>query len=200
MTDAKRFGHLAVLGTFRDGGRLKATCQCDCGSVKTIRMDALVSGATVSCGCHSAKQTTDRNTTHGMSKTLAYSSWHCMMNRCYRPDHEAFAQYGGRGITVCDRWHTFENFVQDMGEPTAGQQIDRKDFNGNYEPGNCRWASSKENANNRSNSKHLTLNGRTQTIAEWAREAGVNYVTFFSRLRRGWSLSDALKSKGKSCS
>lgn len=119
------------------------------------------------------------------------------MNRCYRPDHDSYGRYGGRGISVCERWHTFENFAADMGEPKPGQQIDRIDTEGDYKPENCRWTSQVENANNKSSSRLLTINGKTQTMAQWAREAGVNYIAFSARVRRGWDLEKAINTKGR---
>lgn len=195
-----RFGRLQVLSVSRSGGRLRAVCSCDCGTVKSIRMDALTSGATVSCGCYSAEQTAIRNTVHGLADTAAYRTWHAMMNRCYRADNDNFGDYGGRGIRVCDRWHDVELFSEDMGHPAPGQHIDRIDNDGDYQPGNCRWVTPAVNMNNRRNTPMATHCGETLSLADWARRIGIKYPTIVSRIRRGWSIERALSTKEKSCS
>lgn len=104
-----------------------------------------------------------------------YYSWTAMKNRCPSETSKDWPRYGGRGITVCPRWLEFPNFLADMGEkPGPGWSIERGDVNGNYEPGNCRWASPKTQANNRTNTRALTLNGKTQSMGAWAAEAGIS--------------------------
>jgi hypothetical protein len=101
--------------------------------------------------------------------------------------------YGGRGIRVCDRWQSFANFLADMGEcPSATHTIDRKNGNGHYEPGNCRWATSKEQHRNKSNNRRITAFGRTLTLVEWAEEKGMDSRTLQMRFQRGWSAERAL--------
>ena len=155
----KRFGRLVVL--HRDGstpGRDAAwRCRCDCGEVRTIRGQCLRSGHTKSCGCLHREFSSERlprlATKHGMARhgrvAGIYKSWQAMRERCKNPRHHAYANYGGRGITVCERWESFENFLADMGPRPEGLTLDRIDNEGNYEPGNCRWATRLQQRHNR---------------------------------------------------
>jgi hypothetical protein len=132
------------------------------------------------------------NKTHGLSGTPVYLAWCAMRNRCDRAKDKSYAYYGGRGIKVSDRWQSFENFIADMGERPEGMTIERVDSNGNYEPGNCRWASRTEQAHNKRNNVHLTANGKTQTMMEWAHELGVSHTAIVYRLKAGWPVERAL--------
>jgi hypothetical protein len=115
-----------------------------------------------------------------------------MLERCTNARHKSYARYGGRGIAVCDRWQTFENFFADMGEKPAGATIDRIDNDGNYEPGNVRWATTREQANNRGSNVRVTYRGREFTLAELARETGVSEELIRDRRRRNWSVEDTI--------
>lgn len=116
-----------------------------------------------------------------------------MRERCTNPRHQNFADYGGRGISACDRWNqSFANFVADMGERPRGYTLDRIDNNGPYSPENCRWADRRTQAINRRSSKPVAFRGKTQTIAEWARELGLSVKMIRLRLSKGWPLEDAL--------
>lgn len=129
----------------------------------------------------------------GRSPTPTYVSWAAMRARCTQPSHPKFALYGGRGISVCDRWQTFENFLADMGERPEGTTLDRHpNRDGNYEPGNCRWATDSEQNSHRSNNHLLTLEGVTLTVAAWARRVGLSKSTLRMRLAAGWSTEAAL--------
>jgi hypothetical protein len=113
--------------------------------------------------------------------------WNNMKARCFNPAVKFFHSYGGRGITVCERWMAFENFLADMGyPPTRQHSLDRIDVNGNYEPGNCRWATQREQANNKRGNVPLTVNGVTRTLAEWSHVTGHPLQTIYARYRRGW--------------
>ena len=128
------------------------------------------------------------------SVSVEYSTWNAMMARCFNPSLKFFERYGGRGITVCDRWMQFENFLADMGpRPSALHSIDRyPDKNGNYEPGNCRWATRKEQARNTRQTVMLTIDGVTQCMTDWANVSGVGVSTISFRLKKGISPRDAV--------
>ena len=128
--------------------------------------------------------------THGMSRTPEYIAWQQMKDRCFNPNHKQHSDYGGRGITVCDRWkNSFQNFFLDMGSrPTAKHSLDRIDNNADYSPKNCRWATKAEQANNqRSNKPLITIENDTRTIAQWAKKMGFSASVIHRRLKLGWS-------------
>lgn len=118
---------------------------------------------------------------------ITYRAWVEMRRRCGNPKRASWKDYGGRGITVCDRWQSYPEFLADMGyATTSDHRIERINNDGNYEPGNCRWATAKEQANNRRSSHYLTIDGETKTIQEWCDEYGQADTTVHNRLRRGW--------------
>lgn len=124
--------------------------------------------------------------THGMSNTQEYRCYHRMKDRCYKPAAVKYDDYGGRGISVCVRWDSFENFFEDMGLCPRGCSLDRIDNDGNYEPENCRWATSAQQARNRRNNLMMTYNGKTQCATDWAKETGIHKAVISRRIYRGW--------------
>ena len=147
------FGRLTVV-CLRNEGRIKKTrfwlCRCECGKETIVSKYNLLDGMTRSCGCWHRDDRAIRSSTHGQSKTRTYHIWQGMHARCSNPSIQRWKDYGGRGITVCPEWNEFVNFLRDMGECPAGRSIDRFPNNdGNYEPGNCRWATASEQARNK---------------------------------------------------
>lgn len=175
-------------GKTRNRKYVKALC-IECGNEFEPRLSDVQKWKSCGCGKHKG--------THGKSRSRVYKIHQGMIDRCRKPTSTKFALYGGRGIKVCERWLVFENFLNDMGEPEVGQTIDRIDSNGNYEPTNCRWATTLEQNNNKRTNSFLHINGESKTIAEWVRWHGsVNYTTVTERLKRGWNHKQALFGKG----
>jgi hypothetical protein len=196
-TVGTRFNFLTITGNpyRKPGGTVwYVECCCDCGTTKDLICKHIVSGHTKSCGCFNLKMERVGRVTHGQSKTGTYRSWTAMQTRCHNPNSKYYAQYGGRGIKVCDRWRSsFEDFLADMGERPEGMTLDRfPNVDGDYEPGNCRWATTEQQANNRQDSVYLEHDGRRMTISQWSRETGFGLGTISVRLKAGWSVEDTL--------
>lgn len=145
-----RFGRLvAVRETVQDGQFRKFECLCDCGNLATVRLNGLRGGTTRSCGCLMLETSAQNNRTHGMSGTRTHRIWKAMLTRVRNPNATTAHNYIDRGITVCERWLKFENFLEDMGEAPENLSIDREDNDGDYCKENCRWATQTEQARNR---------------------------------------------------
>lgn len=163
-------------------------CLCECGSVIVVQSTDLTSSKSRSCGCLAKEETVKRNNTHRMSRTRIWNIWCGIKSRCNNRDYHAYQYYGARGILVCLRWDKFENFYADMGEPPPGTSIDRIDNNGPYSPENCRWATRRQQGNNKRGNRLLTYNGETNTLKQWAVKLGMNYYTLHSRIQKlHWS-------------
>lgn len=180
----RRVGQLTVLERAGSSAQRQALwlCICSCGNKTTVPGFRLRDGTTGSCGCARVPHGHTRD--HKPSPT--YRSWTAMWGRCTQPTVNGYENYGGRGIKVCARWEGFERFLADMGERPPGTTLDRIDENGNYEPGNCRWATAVEQQNNKRSNHTLTVNGETLTVSQWARRTGIGKTTLHERLRRGW--------------
>lgn len=166
-------------------------CKCDCGNVIAARLNSLKNGHTKSCGCFRVTNATK----HGMYKKPEYESWIGMIQRCTNSNNQAYKDYGGRGIKVCESWLTsFENFYKDMGKRPDGKTLDRKDVNGDYEPNNCHWATNLEQANNKRNTILITYRNITKPLKQWCKELNINYNTVWDRLNKGLDIHDAFSS------
>ena len=191
----QEFGDLIALsfaGRTRHGAP-QWLCRCRCGIEKVIVGISLTSGATKSCGCKRAYSIGLGARRHGMTGTKVHNTWKSMIQRCTDQRADSFPRYGGRGITVCERWRTFENFYADMGAPpTLRHSIERRNNNGNYEPDNCCWATLKEQQNNRSDNRFMTIGAATMTIQQWADSTGVPGSRIRKRLDAGYEPAHAL--------
>lgn len=179
-----KFGKLSVIEYAGTNSRRQATwlCLCECGKQKIAVGTYLRRSQTASCGCK-ISQSRKR---HGMTKTGAWNSWRAMMKRCYQTSHTFYNLYGGAGITVCDRWHVFENFYADMGERPENMTIDRIDTSGCYSPENCRWATMVEQAGNKRNSRLIYVDGERKTARQWSLSSGTPCTTIEWRFKSGW--------------
>jgi hypothetical protein len=193
-----RFGMLTVEES-RKPGDVKTLFRCDCGSLKLISYRNVLSGSVYSCGCAMRALSSARMRRHGLSKSPEYSAWCQAKARCYRKSHPRFSEWGGRGIRMCDRWlRSFEAFLSDMGpKPSPVHSLDRINNDGNYEPGNCRWATPKEQSTNRPSwTRVYEFDGRKMTVTDWANELGISRESLRDRLSSGWPIERALTTRG----
>lgn len=167
--------------------------RCDCGNEVEVVRAQVMRGNNKSCGCQKRDATVARNTTHGNSKHPLYQRWAGMVQRCKNPNHVGYKNYGAKGVKVCERWLKFENFLADMGEPKPGESLDRyPNAKGDYEPGNCRWASAADQSRNTSRNVIVTVGGESKTVRDWEIEKGVNRGAFQRRVDLGWPLERAV--------
>lgn len=207
MKDMKdqRFGRLIVVSYHgKKGTHHQWKCVCDCGNEKVANAGNLRHGGTQSCGCLHRERVVAKNSTHGFTrgakKHPIYLVWRSMRSRCENPNVKAYPNYGGRGISVCDRWRIgedgksgFECFLEDMGpKPSPKHSVERVRNNLPYSPSNCMWATKSAQARNRPNVYQVDVNGRTMTLKEAAEHYQIPRTTVLSRLRYGWALQDAL--------
>lgn len=191
-----RFGRLTVLDP--DQGRDErwnrlALFRCDCGNVVKKRASPIKAGTVKSCGCGQNKPLSERYIAHA-EPTTEYVIYRKMLERCSSPRHVHFSNYGGRGITVCDRWRSsFEAFLEDMGKrPSRDHTLDRRDNDGPYSPANCRWATRNEQNQNTRRNRLVAYRGEIKTASQWAREHGIRPSRLITRLWQGWTIERAL--------
>lgn len=172
-------------------GQSRWKCQCDCGNVTIVRSGDLGSGNTKSCGCSRGS--------HKLSQTAEYKILHKMISRCTNDKCAEYSRYGGRGIKVCERWqgeYGIVNFLKDMGKrPSPNHSVDRINNDGNYEPGNCRWATPDVQGTNTSRNRKLEYNGEVLTVSQWAKRCGISFSGMRYRLQF-WPLEKALTTPG----
>lgn len=193
------FGRLTVVGRCESEKPQKSSvwlCQCLCGNRVVVQRNNLRSGHTRSCGC--LKKEFSFAAAHGQTDTRLFRIWSLMKDRCKNRNTQSFKSYGGREISVCDEWNNFQTFYDwAMANGYSDDlTIDRIDVNGNYSPDNCRWATVKEQQNNRRNNHFVTYNGKTQTIAQWSEELGINQSTLLQRINKlGWGVEKAFETR-----
>lgn len=177
----KKFGRLTVVGLSHSvNGKTYWDVACECGEKRTILGASIKSGNTKSCGCLTEP--------HGKYGSPTHRSWASMKARCLNPNNDFFENYGGRGITVCERWMKFSNFMADMGERPDGTSIERIDNNKGYQSDNCKWATREEQQNNTTRNRYLEFNGNRLTLAQWARKTGIDTSTLQVRLKLNWPI------------
>jgi len=192
------FVRLEVVGQrVRKQGRWHRECRCVCGEHRLVLEKNLRNGNTKSCGClrrdRSSRMMVEMHTTHGLSQRSEYRIWAGIKTRCFNEKDPGYPRYGGRGISMCREWvDSFEAFYEYVGpRPTEAHTIERDDNDGDYEPGNARWATAKEQANNRRSSRFIEYLGERKTVSQWAEILGWKTSTFEMRLKRGWTIEEA---------
>lgn len=197
----QRFGRLvAVELRGRKNGKAAWLCRCDCGREIVTLGTMLRMGDSRSCGCYAADRAARLHRTHGASKSPEYKTWRSMLGRCHRKTDPGWKNYGGRGISVCERWRrSFQSFLADMGpRPSPAHSIDRINNDRGYGPGNCRWATQLQQQNNRRSTRLAMFRGRRLSLSEIAREAGVPFQTLWRRVRRaGWEIERAISTPSR---
>lgn len=192
-----RYGTATIRDNFKKmlNGGTSWEYGCDCGFIGWAWAEALKRQPNFTCPeCRKAIQS-KMKTIHGhrgKKPTRTYSAYQNMHTRCYNKNHKSFITHGARGIIVCDRWHSFPNFLEDMRECPDGLEVERIDNDGNYEPGNCKWGTDEEQSNNKRNNVFIEFNGKEQTISQWARELGMDKTTIRKRLNKGWPTEKVL--------
>lgn len=197
----KKFNKLTVLEYSHNlGQKVMWKCRCECGNITFVSTTNLTCNRTKSCGCYKLEEFSKRFTKHNQRHTKLYEIWKGIKGRCLNPKHISFHNYGGRGITICDEWKkdfvSFYNWSMQNGYD-ENLSIDRINNNGNYEPSNCRWVDRKVQANNTRSNHFFTYNNKTKTITQWCEFFNISKGTFYSRLKRGWSIEKALTTPTK---
>lgn len=176
--------------------RRYAKFKCHCGKEFHANIQQIKSGHTKSCGCNLISFLISLNGDHMKSSSPEFTVWDNMIQRCNNPKYRFYKDYGGRGIKVCERWQVFKNFYEDMGDrPSPKHELDRYPNNdGDYEVGNCRWATKKQNCRNRRSNVLIEYNGETKTLIEWTEKLGLNYNKTWQRIKvLNWDIKRALE-------
>lgn len=186
----RRYGRLTVVRRLPNvtRGNTIWLCKCDCGGESITQSGALKRGITSSCGCLQRQVAT----THGMEGSRTYNIWAKMKQRCANPDDKGYPDYGGRGISYCQEWESFETFFRDMGTAPKGLSLERVNNNLGYSSANCKWATPKEQRRNTRVTRYIEFRGVKKAMTEWAETIGVSPQTLRSRLNLGWSAEDVL--------
>src|ERR1700756_1354993 len=196
-----RFGRLVMAGFGTNKhGRIRQLANCDCGKTGVVIQapSAVIHGVHKSCGCLQREKRSAGNPIHGQVGTPEYKAWAAIKDRCYNPSNNNYERYGGRGIRVCERWlNSAENFLMDMGKrPSPKHSIERLDNDSDYGPGNCIWADKKQQARNTRQNRIVVFRGQEMSLAEAVeRSATAKYATVHARLRKGFSLEQALDAR-----
>lgn len=185
-----KFGRLEILGIFKKGRSNVCSCLCDCGKTKYIAINSIRKGLTKSCGCLRAEMCAKRHLKHGLDGTKEHKTWVGIKQRCLNKNCRDYKDYGGRGITVCDRWvESFQNFLDDIGKkPSPEYSIERVDVDKGYEPGNVKWIPMNQQALNKRNSVRISWEGKSMRLEEWATEKGLSKFTVRARYYRKGSM------------
>lgn len=189
------FDRLTVLNEVGNkNGRIHWLCKCVCGNICEVPSTSLLTANTKSCGCLQRDITIQRSTSHGLSHLPEYQIWAAIKKRCFNVNDSFYHRYGGRGISVSERWlNSFENFYADMGpRPSDKHSIDRINNDGNYEPGNCRWSSYEDQAKNKSTTRYVSYNDKEIDLSSMAKLADVDYSKLKYRLNLGLSAEEAI--------
>lgn len=189
------------------GGRRRFICRCSCGVERAVDLSHMRGGRSTGCGCRAARNTSKRVWVHGQANGggvrpagREYAAWQSMKDRCFNPDNQDYGRYGGRGITVHPKWLDYLAFFRDMGSrPSPKHSLDRINNDGNYEPGNCKWSTPREQCRNQEKTLWLTHEGRTLTLREWAETSGIPYDTLYGRFKCGRP-SEEILFRGNLCS
>lgn len=190
----RRFGRYVVVRRVTGSGSLlRWLCRCDCGTEKEVLGCHLRSGRIVSCGCWAADKARGR-ARHGLSNSATYRAWRSMLSRCFRENDTHYKHYGARGITVCNNWrHSFDAFLADMGQCPPGLSLERDNNDGNYQPGNCRWATKVDQANNKRSNIRVRYAGECMTLKQLSQKCEVNYKALYWRVRIAkWPIEKAV--------
>lgn len=194
------FGRLTVVErTSNKGKHVRWVCRCSCGGESISHSYSLTHGLAKSCGCIVVEHIIEvghKRRTHGEGKanrTIEYSSWNAMRNRCLNPNVEEYPNYGGRGIKICERWNDYRLFLEDMGRrPSTKHTLDRKNVDGDYTPSNCKWSTPTEQQRNRRGTMYVEYEGKKVSVSELGEKSLVGVDLFRSRIQQGWDIERAL--------